>query len=337
MEKGHSVKPNILTALAKILTYSGHKEPTARDLLLASARLGDDEAVLLVIKEAIKLRNLTTPKTVAIIYQRRFQPLVQRKHPAAVYLEGQKYESEGQRGHALKLYESVVTANAESFDTIGEIRGADIWKAIGKLRAMNGDRRGAEAAISAAALQYDDPAALLQLAKTFTSPSLADYESFMLKAAASGEAKAAHELGLLYLKQSQGKISVADQVHSSEPKGSNASGPAQSSGRGQRYKEDSAAAKQKRLEAREWFHVGAESGIIGSQVYLALLLREFGKLEDGRQWLLSAGKREDVYSKENRVWAEIIEYFVTRWDDSDKNLESIDVDKIRRGGRKHAN
>ena len=328
------MKPNILTALARILTHTGHKETTARDLLLASARLGDDEATLLVIKEAIKLRNLTTPTMVAMIYQQRFRPMVQRKHPAAVYLQGQKNESEGQHGHALKLYESVVTANAESFDTIGDISGVDIWKALGKLRAKNGDRKGAEAAIRVAALQYDDPAALFQLAKTFTSPSLAEYESFMLKAAASGEAKAAHELGLLYLKQSQGKIPVVDRVHSSEPNESNASGHVQSPR--ERYKEGLAAGKQKRLEAREWFHIGAESGIIGSQVYLALLLRESGKHEDGRQWLLSAGKREDVDSKEKEAWAKVIEYFVTRWDDSDNNLESIDVDKMRRSGQNHA-
>lgn len=331
------MKPNILTALAKILTHSGHKEKTGRDLLLASARLGDDEAILLVIKEAIKLRNLTTPKMVSIIYQQRFRPMVQRKHPAALYLEGQKNESEGQDEHALKLYERIVAANAESFDTIGDISGVDIWKAIGKLRAKNKDRRGAEAAIRAAALQYDDPAALFQLAKTFTSPSLAQYESFMLKAAASGHAKAAHELGLLYLKQSQGKISVVDPIHSSEPSESNAMGHVRSPGRVQRSKENSAAAEYRRLEAREWFHVGAESGIIGSQVYLALLLREFGKPEDGLKWLLSAQKRQDVYSKENEDWAKVIEYFITRWDDSDITLESIDVDKMRRSGQNNAN
>ena len=331
------MKPNILTALAKILTHGGHRETTARDLLFASARLGDDEAILLVIKEAIKLRNLTTSKMVAVIYQQRFRSMVQRKHPAAVYLQGQKIESEGQHRHALELYESAVTMNAESFQMIGGIGGADIWRAIGVLRAKNGDRKGAEAAIRAAALQYDDPASLFQLAKTFMSPSLAEYESFMLKAAASGVAKAAHELGLLYFKQSQGKISVIDRAQSSEPNGSNASGHIQSPERGMRYEKDSATAKQKRLEAREWFHVGAESGIIGSQVYLALLLREFGKLEDGRQWLLSAGKREDFYSKENEGWSKVIEYFVTRWDDSNYNLESIDVEKTRRSGRIHAN
>ena len=330
------MKPNVLTALAKILTYSGHKETTARDLLLASARLGDDEAILLVIKEAIKSRNLTTSRMVAIIYQQRFQPMVQKKHPAAVYLEGQKNESEGRRGQALQLYESIVATNGESFDTIGEISSVDIWKAIGRLRAMNRDRRGAEAAIRAAALQYDDPAALYQLAKTFTSPSLVEYESFMLKAAASGEANAAHELGLLYLKQSQAKVSVVDRVPSSEPNGSNAKGHVQSPGQRPIYKEDATAVKQKRLEAREWFHVGAESGIIGSQVYLALLLREFGKLEDGRQWLLSAGKREDVSSRKNEAWAKVIEYCITRWDDSDNTLESMDVDKMR-SGQNHAN
>ena len=328
------MKPNVLTALAKILTHSGHKDTTGRDLLLASARLGDDEAILLVMKEAIKLRNLTAPKILSIIYQQRFRPMVQKSNPAALYLEGQKNESEGQDGRALKLYERIVAANADSFDTIADISGVDIWKAISKLRAKNKDRRGAEAAIRTAALQYDDPAALFQLAKTFPSPSLAQYESFMLKAAASGNAKAAHELGFLYLKQSQGK--VVDRIHSSEPSESNAMGHVQSPGPVQRFKENSAASKYRRLEAREWFHIGAESGIIGSQVYLALLLREFGKPEDGLRWLLSAQKLQDVSSKENEDWTKAIEYFITRWDDSDITLESIDVDKMKKSGQNNA-
>ncbi|KAL8796349.1 MAG: hypothetical protein Q9195_001256 [Heterodermia aff. obscurata] len=274
---------------------------------------------------------------VAIIYQQRFRPMVQRKHPAAVYLEGQKSENEGRPGEALKLYESIVAADAESFDMIGEISSVDVWKALAKLRAKNRDRKGAEAAIRIAALQYDDPAALFQLASTFTSPSLAEYESFMLKAAASGLPAAAHDLGVLYFKQSQGNISVVDRVHSSGPNASNASGNVQSPGRGQTHKELSAAAKQKRLEAREWFHVGAASGLIDSQVCLALLLRESGKLEDGRQWLLHAGKREELKSKENEALAKSIDDFVTRWDDSDINLESIDVGKMRRSGQFYAN
>ena len=345
------MKPNTLTALAKILTYSGHKDTTVRDLLLASARLGDDEAILLVIKEAIKLRNLSYPRMVAIIYEQRFRPMVHRKHPAAVYLEGQKRESAGQDRQALKLYESIVAAKAESFDMIGGISGVDIWKAISILRAKNKDRTGAEAAIRVAALQYDDPAALCQLAKTFIKPHLAQYESFMLKAAASGEAKAAYELGLLYLKQSEGQIPFVDGIHSSEPNGSNASDHVQSPERGQRSSEDSAAMKRRLLEAQEWFNVAAASGIIGGKVYLAHILRNRGLvlwkrglvlwargyLEEGHRWLISAAERKDDHSQKPEAWDKVIKYFLTRWDESDFNPKSTDIEKMRKSGPNDAN
>lgn len=323
------MKPNVLTVLAKILSRSERKK-TAQDLLIASARLGDDDAILLVIKQALKLGELSSPK-IALVYQQHFRPMVQRRHPAALYLEGKKSEREERFGRALALYEGIVAANQEAFDDIGDISFADIWKAIGKMRAKKGDRKGAEAAIRTAALQYDDSAALFQLAKSFIDPSSTKYESFMLKAAASGEPKAAHELGVLYFRQSQSMISMINRDDSNKPNGSNFDNGSQDQEQASHSIVNSAAATRKRKEAREWFNIGAESGLIGSQVYLALLLREIGKLEDGLQWLTLAANPEDVQLKQLGGWTPVISYFASRWHDSSPDLKDIDIDSIRKG------
>ena len=328
----YKVMPNDLTVLARILLRSGH-EKTARDLVFASARLGDEEAILLVVKEAIKLDDLGSPR-VALIYQQRFQPLLQKKHPAALYLEGQKLERDGQSRRALEIYEELVAADTtETFAVLGGISAAEIWKALGKLRARNKDRNGAEAAISTAALQYDDPGALFQLAKTFTSPSAPEYELYMLKAAASGEAKAAYELGLLYLKQSQGRISMACQASSTGPMPSTgATSDIQSHERKMKFAVEPVVATKKRRDAQEWFSVGAESDIIGSQLHLAILLRESGKLDDGLRWLTLAENPENRDSKEFQTWNPVISHVAHKWHDNDLNLADLDIDALRGGG-----
>ena len=321
-----------MTVLARILLRSGHQE-TARDLILASARLADDDAILLVVKEAIKLNDLSSPK-VSLIYQQRFRPMLQRRHPGALYFEGQRLESEGRADRARKVYEEIVAANtAETFEVLDDVGAAEIWKALGKLRAKNMDRKGAEAALRTAALQYNDPAALFQLAKTFTSPSSREYESYMLKAAASGEAKATYELGLLYYKQSQASAAVARQA-SSKGLPLRTGGPREVTRHESEINHavDLSAATTKLREAQEWFSIGAESGITGSQVYLAILLRESGKLDDGLRWLEIAGNPEDIDSKEFHAWRPVISHIVNLWYDSNVDLLGLDMNAIRDDG-----
>ena len=321
-----------MTVLARVLLRSGHQE-TARDLILASARLADDDAILLVVKEAIKLDDLSSPK-VALIYQQRFRPMLQRRHPGALYLEGQRLENEGQARRALEIYEEIVAANtAETFKVLSDTAAADIWKALGKLRAKKMDRKGAEAALRTAALQYSDSAALFQLAKAFISPSTHEYESYMLKAAASGESKATYELGLLYYKQWQTVSAVARQTSTKGPLL-----PIGGAGNVIRHEGkinhavDVSTATTKLREAQEWFSIGAESGIIGSQVYLAILLRESGKLDDGLCWLTTAGNPEDVNSKEFLAWRPAIAHIAKWWHDSNVDLTGLDMTAIRDNG-----
>ena len=299
----------------------------ARDMLLAAARLHDESAIFLVIQEAVRLGSIEAPG-VGFIYKSCFKPLVERGYPKALYLEGQLCERQGKNEKALGLYEKLVAGNAtESTGTEHDVDCGGAWIAISKLRALKGDRMGVEAAISTAAFQYDNPAAYYQLAKIFTNPSSAEYETLMLKAAASGEAKASHELGVLYFAQSQGKIPLNDRsTLEKQVTGTKSETEEDRLRREGRLATNSYAATEKRKQARQWFVLGADAQITGSQVYLAVLLHKLGKLEEGWQWLDSASS-----SKDYQAWIKIITFLAEHWNLAHSDFSRVDIEGLRRG------
>ena len=288
---------------------------TARDLLLASARLGDREAILLVIKSAIRSNDLKNIK-VSSIYQLHFRPMLQAKHPAALFLEGQKAEKEGHPRQALCIFEEAIAASdAHPFEIMADISPADIGKAVGRLRASNGDHEGAQAALSTAALHYDDLDAHFQLAKNYINPYSQDYKNFMLKAAASGNVEAAYELGVLLLKHFHGGMSQTEKARFVHGSGV-----------------DKLNNEENRNEAQEWFSVAAESGHVGSQLYLAITLHGSGNYEDGSRWLNVAKDPQRLHSESSQEWAPAVSYISDQWDDAKSDLMNIDVDSLRKTG-----
>ena len=161
-------------------------------MLMAAARLRDESAILLVVQEAIRQGSLEIPG-VKFVYKSFFPAIVEKKHPKALYLQAQICELRKDYGKALQLYEILVQGNGQNPEVgKNDINYGDVWIAISRLNALKADRTGMEAAISIAALQHDHPKAYYSLAKAFTDPSSVEYETFMLKAAASGEFKSAH-------------------------------------------------------------------------------------------------------------------------------------------------
>lgn len=234
-----------------------------------------------------------------------------------MYLAGQIYESEGKFSQALKIYEM---ATSSVCDALKELKApdnslGDIWKSISRLKANAGDHAGAEAAIKTCALQHDDPLAYYELAKAYTPPSSKDYEVYMLKAAASGEPKAAHELGVLYHKQSQGVILTSTNSISSghikpleDPRHQNVL-----KGQGTALLPPKMLL-EKATQAREWLAIGAESDIPISQLYLAVLLRAAGKPDEGLEWLERASS--------SKQWTSAISWLRSMWGRKDP----IDID-----------
>lgn len=288
--------------------------------MFAASGLGDSAATFLLIKEAMKFKRLRSPDLAGP--QRHLGTLADEGNPSAMYLAGQISEYEGKFAHAIKRYEKAmesVGGAPEGIKAPNNILG-DIWKAMSRAKAFAGDHNGAEAAIRTCALQLDDPVAYYELAKTFTPPSSQDYEVYMLKAAASGEPKAAHELGVLYHKQSQGgtltsrnSISSGQIKNTATPKGKNVV-----NGQGSALLSPKMVL-EKSTQAREWLTIGAESDIPISQLYLAVLLRAAGKPNEGLEWL--------ARTPGSTNWNPAISWLRSMWERKDP----IDIDTVSVG------
>ena len=296
-------------------------------MLLAAARLRDTPAIFLLMQEAVRHGSLRAPG-VESVYKICFQPLVEKGLPRALYLEGQLCEAQGKNERALGLYQRLIAGNAEKpASTEYDVDYGAVWMAISKLRARKGDRTGVEEAIHTAAFQYDNPAAYYELAKVFTKSASSEHESFLLKAAASGEVKASHELGVLYFGQSQGQLPVDDRSASNRQVTSRNSKTEEEalSPEGKPAMKSNVAAKKRNI-ARQWFALGADAGLTGSQVYLAALLHELGDFDEGRQWLEAASK-----SKESPTWSKVITFLGEHWDLPHSDFSRLNIEGLRKG------
>lgn len=225
----------------------------------------------------------------------------------------------------MALYEKLVAGDTEDASSENDVDYGAAWMAISRLRARKGDRAGVAKAIERAAFRFENPAAYYQLAKVFTSPSAAEYEGFLLKAAASGEVRAAHELGVLYFSQSQGRVPVDDRgASNTKVVGLKGRTGEETSEQDEKLAVDSKAAIEKRKLAEQWFALGADAGLTGSQVYLAALLHKLGKVEEGLQWLQAARN-----SKDSQNWVKVINYLREHWDVADSDFSRVDIEGIR--------
>lgn len=281
---------------------------TAKRLLLAASKLGDSAATFDIVRQGIKTRRLTSPDLDGP--RRQLRSLVDEENPVAMYLQGQIYETEGDTPHALKIYEAGTSKHGEM--AMGDNYAlshslGDMWKAMSRLKRKTGDYVGAETAMRTCALQYDNPSAYYHLAKTYTSLASDDYESYLLKAAVSGELRAAHELGVLYLRQVR-EIFLTSLGPATSPGFEN---PESLGAPRLPQNHDLSSfppniASEKRRQAMEWLSIGAESDNPASQVHLAVLLREVGKSDEGLRWL------EKASSSDN--WAKAIFWLRELWD-----------------------
>ncbi|KAI4111149.1 MAG: hypothetical protein LQ339_000877 [Xanthoria mediterranea] len=254
----------------------------------------------------------------------------------SVFLEGKLLEYEGKSFEALQLYQTWSHIKTEyrknpnfSGDTWDTPECGDICKALARLRANLGDRTGAEEAIRDAAFVYDDPAAYYHLAIEFVAPGSHDFEMYLLKAASSDHSKSSHELGMFYFNQSRQGIPLQ------EPKDNETfqnTGPLRNSRKPLAPRVEQPLSRElmlgKRAEAIEWFNIGAESGITASQVYLALLLRDAGRAEEGLIWLQKATKYSDAED-----WTEAVDYFRRIWRLSAPDPMLMNIESLRKSNK----
>ena len=202
-----------------------------------------------------------------------------------------------------------------------KINLSEAWRGISSMK-LKQDKQGAEFALKKSALDYDDPTSYYLLARTFTPRSAKEYETYMLKAAASGETRATDALGIYYFKQSQGCMSLSTK-NSIEHTRSLIERPSHDILITQGLeKVPPATVSEKRKLAEDWFQIGAEINFESSQVHLAILLREAGKLSEGIDWLEKASA--------SSTWANTVAWFRKMWDLKEIDFMRIDVEKLHR-------
>lgn len=286
-----------------------------------------------ILKRALATGTLKNPKIASCLTL--LTDLAGQGYPQAVLLQGQILEREGKRRETLHFYQEWTEVYAEArqsppfSESMDAPSLANISKGLARLRFRFGDRAGAEEALREAPLVYDDPVAYHHLAVDFTKPGSEDYNSYLIKAAAAGQVKAAQELGSLYVRISRhGTVLETPNLW-------NSNGPCKVSdapslpGLPTSQPLPQEEILSLRATAMEWYAVAATSGITDSQVCLALLLRAAGRADEGFTWLLSASKSENA-----EEWAEAIDYFKTIWRHPNApDPMRMDIDSMRKSSR----
>lgn len=293
--------------VAYVLLRSGPQHSaTAKDLMIAASKQSDSAATLQLMSEAIKIQNHRHPDVT--FARQHLADMAKARNPKALTLMGQIRESEGNLEKALKLYESTTRINSGTEGVAEGLDGtlADAWSGIARLKAIAGDWAGGKAALEKAALQYDDPSAYYGLAQQCISLTSPDWLNYMLKAAISGDAAAANKLGRYYLGHTLGIRQLAK-------RGKALVGPASSS-----------RSSESLTLAIAWFTIGAESSVATSQLYLAILLRAQGKVQEGLDWLAKAGSDKQLngaISHYEEYWHNENHNFLWRSDDNGEGNE----------------
>lgn len=87
-----------------------------------------------------------------------------------------------------------------------DIRLADAWRAISRVRKRLGENQGTKAALERAAFESDDALVYLDLANNFSDPTSPEHELYLMKAASFGIVEAIEKLGSYYKDKLQDKL-----------------------------------------------------------------------------------------------------------------------------------
>ncbi|KAI9723356.1 MAG: hypothetical protein M1812_001240 [Candelaria pacifica] len=264
----YSIKAKNLTLIARVqlrATTVGQQE-VAQNLLLAACSLMDHEATFRIVSQAVKQQLLKHHAFQPAM--RNLEALAKDKHPQALTLKGQIAMSRGEEAEGLKFLEEATRNTTKITDTGYDVGGPrEGWLALGRWKLKREKYTEAKAAFRVAA-DMDDPVACHYLAN-LPDTSSEDQHVYLLRAAASGSAQAAHELGLIYLERAK----------------------APSTGK---FPTSSKERADWRNTAQEWFNVANFGGHIPSVLELAEMSGEIGLHKVGLELLKTAESFDDV-------------------------------------------
>jgi TPR repeat protein len=227
--------------------------------MLSASNLGQKTATFALIKSALNTSSLQD-------YQNplyRLGLLAKNEDPQAMAILGKVLLTQSKENEALEWFckaTSLPTGNLD-FEDAGEA-----LVNMGRILLKQGDRGGAKAAFSKAALELDDPSAYFYLSQLLPQNS-SSQEEYLLKSATSGITEACHNLGALELSKAE-------------------------------KQRDSTKTSEQKLDykmAIEWFTIAAHDGFGLSMLNLAMIYKLLGDEKVGRGWLEAAKDIPEVF------------------------------------------
>ena len=209
----HKIQPLHLSVLAHVLlqTCSSRFFPVARKLFLAASRMQDEMATTALIDTALRYPYSTfLAKPEFRLPRLHLEMMAASESPAALCLHARVLELEGGNDRkALSMLENAVTTGGEKQEDEGlkAILG-EAWCAIARIQKKLGMEKQALEAMKTAALEYDQPSAYFALAKQSKQMGKEEgkHDEWLIKAAISGVAEAAFEVGKEYLQRLESSL-----------------------------------------------------------------------------------------------------------------------------------
>lgn len=225
--------------------------------MFSASSLGEKRAMFILVESAIKHKKVNSEPLVAPL--QHLTLLAKQDDPSAMVMLAKVQIVQGKEQEALKWCREASSfhRHAQSVNGVGEALCME-----GEILFQRKDKAGAEAAWRRAAFEFDDPWGYYYLSQFETRESRT---KMLLKAAASGVTRAAHDLGILELEKVTAK-----------PK------------RGSDMEGKPTVRTDELWMAREWFEIAARGGIGESMLHLALVDKAVGIPEEGLKWLEKA-------------------------------------------------
>lgn len=235
--------------------------------MFSASSLGENSATIELVESAFHHKKLNNPEVVAPL--QRLTLLAKQGNPSAMILLGKVLLVQGKENEALKwCREASSFGQTQDFDGAGEALCTE-----GGILFNRNDKAGAEAAWRRASLEFDEPWAYFYLSQFQPKE---ERERSLLKAAASGVAPAAYDLGIVELDKVKAK-------------------PRRSSGMEKMNEGPKRTVRSNELwMAREWFEIAAAGGMSKSMLHLALVNKAVGLREKGLEWLEKAEKMPEL-------------------------------------------
>lgn len=252
---------------------------------VATTQAGAREPIILGVSNTLKKMSIP-PRTA--MFNRVEELAIKDQDPRAMVVHAKVLSQRGQYKEALALLEKVMPRIYPT--KIQPPMGEDItlkgrieppWKLYAWLKEKVGDRKATDETLKMAALEYQDPEALVTYAQIMQLEGKMEmYEECLNKAATAGDPEACRKLANFYYLTYHGRFPLPDEGEGEGKKN-----------QGFLHRRISALFGQSRTRedyrklAIDWYELAFNHGSRKAALILSMLLREDGHSEVGKQYL----------------------------------------------------